>query len=160
MWACLGLDVSRGGFHSHGAHHTMVLMALTTASGLLAPLVSPLSQGLFAGLSCLSATHWPYSRSSYLANPTRQTSSAQHVHPASVSRPMASEQTQQGLGWANHLLCLQLGLCMQGGQPSSSKAFLLSINRRKSLHSVKGIDLNSSIQRILMNIQGALGPFF
>ena len=82
-----------GGFHSHGAHHTMVLMALTTASGLLAPLVSPLSQGLFAGLSCLSATHWPYSRSSYLANPTRQTSSAQHVYPANVSRPMASEQT-------------------------------------------------------------------
>lgn len=91
--ACLGLDVSRGGFHSHGAHHTMVLMALTTASGLLAPLVFPLSQGLFAGLSCLSATHWPYSRSSYLANPTRQTLSVQHVHPASVSRPMASEQT-------------------------------------------------------------------
>ena len=139
----------------------MVLMALTIASGLLAPLVSPLSQGLFAGLSCLSASHWPYSRPSYLANPTRQTSSAQHLHPASASRPMASKQTlSRWLGWANHLLCLQLGLCMQGGQPSSSKAFLLFTHRWKSLRSVKGIDLNSSIQRILMNIQGALGLFF
>lgn len=81
-----------GGFHSHDAHHSMIFMALITASGLLAPLVSPLSQALFAGLSCLSVSHWPYSRS-YLANPTRQTSSAQHLHPASASRLTASEQT-------------------------------------------------------------------
>lgn len=48
IWKLSWADVSRG-LHGHGAHHTMVLMALTMASGLLAPLVSPLSQGLFAG---------------------------------------------------------------------------------------------------------------
>lgn len=51
--ACLGLAGQQWGFHSHCAYHTVVLMALTIASGVLAQLVSPLPQGLLPGLSCL-----------------------------------------------------------------------------------------------------------